>query len=535
MPYNNIGAAETIVHIENNDIDNNKAITSAAEENNENNEPKFHSIACVNCRSIHKKCSKHLPSCMECLKRGKICSYRTPKKKGRTKGSKNKPLYEIELTMSPPPTSSSSSGSSGNNITTNTQQKTAKKKKKQNKKNKATEPYPVPIVFTNNNISNNNVNNNEENNIIDLNLTTLQTPAIRQNQHFVNTFIKTRTVDAYFDIVSLGRTIFKKEEMRHIIFEDFSNLDPRLKAVLFSIQAVTDQRMGQTQTAEICFKEAKQYLRTEFDAMNDFFVRASYGLLGLYAAGEGDDLHGNFFLHSLKYFHENLLNTENMTEGDQVVRELYCKASICSRFKDVEDLSSLWNGLKEFVLMKGGVQIPNEFDEALKSGLTMETLPIILRLNQVLKQYCAMDNSVNPFTNEQHQIVHVIKDIVFDAVNIAVFMATGFDGKEVDVLVDSVIEATTRDFFIYCPVAIVHFVSMVANFVVKRFNSVQSRLICGEITPKDLHYFQQVSKLLRAYKVMSDRYKRVEKMYSVIIRKLEAISSVGSQYFNYFQ
>ncbi|KAL9658689.1 hypothetical protein ABK040_005845 [Willaertia magna] len=45
--------------------------------------PNFHPIACKNCRKVHKRCDKKLPSCSNCIRKGLSCEYATPKKKGR--------------------------------------------------------------------------------------------------------------------------------------------------------------------------------------------------------------------------------------------------------------------------------------------------------------------------------------------------------------------------------------------------------------------------------------------------------------------
>ncbi|EFC37483.1 predicted protein [Naegleria gruberi] len=50
------------------------------EEENEDDDCEYHPIACVQCRSLHKKCDKKLPACTKCVSRGVECTYRTPKR-----------------------------------------------------------------------------------------------------------------------------------------------------------------------------------------------------------------------------------------------------------------------------------------------------------------------------------------------------------------------------------------------------------------------------------------------------------------------
>ncbi|KAL9647808.1 hypothetical protein ABK040_001334 [Willaertia magna] len=500
---------------------NNNCTINGQQELEINNEPAFHSIACINCRSIHKKCSKHLPSCMECIKRGKTCAYRTPKKKGRTKGSKNAALYEVELTFGDPPLNTTSIGNSSNstnnvtntidssnknNITIEKQQQPVINRKKKKKNKHLVEPYP-PV----------------EQDLIEQDL--IHNPPVQQNEQLLSNYIKTRTVDAYFDIVVLGgNPIVNREEMQRIVFEDFNSLDTRIKALLFSVQAVTDQRIGQAKAAEICFKEAKHYIAKQFDSINDFFVRATYGLLGLYAAGDGYDITNNFYLNSLKYYFEsNNVQQENISTAEITVQELYGKASVCSRFKDINDLGSLWDGFKDFLLLRDGVNIPSGIENALKVGLNMETLPLFLQLSQLMKRYYI----TTQLETNHFNIISTMRDIIFDSVNIAMFMVVGYEGKENNILVDSVIEATTREYFVYCPVMIVHFIAMIAQYLIKCFDNIKSRLEGGELTPQDGQYFVRVSKLLRAFKLMRERYNRVEKFYGEIYHRLEEIHTLG--------
>ncbi|KAF0973144.1 hypothetical protein FDP41_008351 [Naegleria fowleri] len=75
---------------------------------NPEDECEFHPIACVQCRQLHKKCDKRLPSCSKCVSRGVECTYRTPKrnttqpqqkkkkkKKNRSKASSLSPYMPI--------------------------------------------------------------------------------------------------------------------------------------------------------------------------------------------------------------------------------------------------------------------------------------------------------------------------------------------------------------------------------------------------------------------------------------------------------
>ncbi|KAF0978158.1 hypothetical protein FDP41_002673 [Naegleria fowleri] len=60
----------------------------------------FNPISCITCRRGHKRCGRQLPSCHECISKGKVCDYPAAKKRGRTVGSKNKIQKKKPVTIS---------------------------------------------------------------------------------------------------------------------------------------------------------------------------------------------------------------------------------------------------------------------------------------------------------------------------------------------------------------------------------------------------------------------------------------------------
>ena len=50
------------------------SLGSLSDEEEENNNGEFHPIACIQCRSLHKKCDKRLPECSKCSSRGLKCT-----------------------------------------------------------------------------------------------------------------------------------------------------------------------------------------------------------------------------------------------------------------------------------------------------------------------------------------------------------------------------------------------------------------------------------------------------------------------------
>jgi len=223
----------------------------------------------------------------------KECCYRIPKKKGRSKGSKNKPKGTISDNKSGNNQSSSSSSSSSDSPP---QHSNFGKVVTQPIGNAIT-PYPDVRRFE----------SNRHSVIVD--------PLGKGQDFLLNDVIKRRTIDTFFDVVSFGTDIFTKEHLEKMVFEhlsrpeDFDNeqdsylrsnsLQSGARAFWYSIQAVCDQRMG-SKAAELSYREARKNLGQAFDSLDNGYVKAAYAFLASYLAGEGDDFTSNFFLKSLE-------------------------------------------------------------------------------------------------------------------------------------------------------------------------------------------------------------------------------------------
>ncbi|KAL9646072.1 hypothetical protein ABK040_007951 [Willaertia magna] len=467
--------------------DNTSTIEDTNNSSSSGNEEYF-SIACVNCRKLHRKCNRKLPSCSECLDRGKECIYRTPKKKGRTKGSKNKPKAVND--------NSSINGG-----------------EKRNAKNSRSEPYPTQLCKSSNHTTNNNMNHN-------LN------PNIQMNEILISDLIKRRTVDLYFDLISVGRPVIKKTEIEKYLYSTTTeSLDNSMKALLYSIQAITDQRLGQLDTSEISYKEAKRALGGLFDSLSNIKVRATYGLLALYTAGEGDDITTHFYLHALKSFTDNFLEDDvKMTEQQRAIQDLFCKATLCSKFNNLEDINTMWNGFKEFFMFKSEVTMPVEIEMVLRSGVNFDTLPILLKLADIMNRVMEVNNTHFALTQQQKNIVDILSDIITDATKILFYVVVGYDSKEICKLADKITERTTNEWFPYCPATVTHFVAVAAHVHCHYYERIELGLKSNEITKEEeLHYFDVIAKDLRAMKLLNTRYKRIQKYYSNILKRLDYI------------
>jgi hypothetical protein len=56
----------------------------------------YYRVSCTNCRSIHKKCSRELPSCLLCRTKGITCCYSPPKRRARANSDNQVVIEEVQ-------------------------------------------------------------------------------------------------------------------------------------------------------------------------------------------------------------------------------------------------------------------------------------------------------------------------------------------------------------------------------------------------------------------------------------------------------
>ncbi|KAL9656101.1 hypothetical protein ABK040_007719 [Willaertia magna] len=319
------------------------ALQSSEESNNlTNNSANVYSIACVQCRSRHKRCDKKLPSCSNCVKRGVECTYRSPKMKGR-KDQRFHPYSS--LIYIPPSTCTVVSNPTKNKNNNKNQQKQKEisnnntTRPNQNNNNIYQQEQQLQIVnnnnlcpFDTNNIEINGMTIDNNFNIpyyfskageyfnidpsqFNINPLSFASPEINFQINLISNAIKDqrlnmnaykrRTIELYEDVVSMGYPLLTQETLETAFFGEDSirgiyNKD--VLAFLYAIHAVTCQTITANDEALIAFNKARSLLSDYFDDSSNIFVAATYCFFSKFCSGIGEKGKAKFYLNYVDLF-----------------------------------------------------------------------------------------------------------------------------------------------------------------------------------------------------------------------------------------
>ncbi|EFC48021.1 predicted protein [Naegleria gruberi] len=261
-------------------------------------------IACGQCRKLHKRCDKKLPSCSKCVSKGLTCTYQEPKKKGRTKGSKNhvtstegnsknQQSNSGENTPSPLNRDDNSNENSSSPPSVVVENIPQCQSSSQNSNVKT--PYGTNLV----NISNNLVNNV-------MNPITSVENMLSQTPSFLRT-MRMNLIDAYYEIVSLGYPLIERSELERYMFsQDQLNDRKEILAFVLSIQGLCQQRFGYSDLATDSIEKSALVLKDCFDGYSDFYTAATYSNFAYYFLGEGDTKKSRFYNHFVEFYLKEL-------------------------------------------------------------------------------------------------------------------------------------------------------------------------------------------------------------------------------------
>lgn len=281
--------------------------------------PQYFAISCINCRKQHRKCSKHLPSCVECRQRGVECVYRESK---RVKSSSTGEEKQHSRNSNKQKESSSSSTNHANKD-----------------KNVKYKPYEK--------VSGDYIEKRRED---------------HESHHVVSAFTefdeetghlnKRDVLEFYYEFACDGCPCFPREEFekflytsplssnesftanssskisssgKEINFEQNTNTENTPSryheewfAIFLSVRALCECRYGLSELAEKSAQKAKNVLSKMFDQFNNYNVAVVYGNLAIYEAWSGRIENAKFYIQILSYCLNSLFSDETKRENMNV-------------------------------------------------------------------------------------------------------------------------------------------------------------------------------------------------------------------------
>ncbi|KAG2375013.1 hypothetical protein C9374_010387 [Naegleria lovaniensis] len=335
-------------------------------------EAQFFAIACEPCRKQHRKCSKHLPSCMECKQRGVECVYRESK---RIKSS-----------------SSSSSVEEKHSKRNTKEHSTSVKDKKLKYK-----PYEKASTESSDKRGNDVVGQNEN----------LNSTEFDEETGHLN---KRNVIEFYYEFASDGCPCIAREEFEKFLFSspslssfdssNSSNSSEELNdsnsvereawlAIFLSIRALCECRYGLTELAEKSAQKAKNLLSKMFDQFNNYHVAVVYGNLATYEAWCGRFENAKFYVQILSYCVNSLFPDATKREQMNIYERnlesvvFYFNRIISDNFEKM-GIQQVVQRIPEVFSFFTGKQCPSNWLKLLQQEITSENCFEIWSVIQVI-------------------------------------------------------------------------------------------------------------------------------------------------------
>lgn len=464
-----------------------------------------------------------LPICSECLLRGRECIYNIPKKKGRIRGGKNKKkkpeqgLDSKTITSFQPsiPTTSTTTdtviSTAGKSTTCSPQIDLIRQRYAQRK-----DPYPV---------SNGDQDLELRKRLTSLIPTTLNN-LLSENYSLYKQFLKRNTIDTYYNIISTGHPVVAKKVFEDFLFNDSQQQNTELMALVFSIQALVEQRFGRKERAVEDINISKQLLSSLFDKYDDFFVVCTFNYLSYYFAGEGDDSRARFYLNTVDhYFNDKaLLDHEALS---QEVKNLdkwktVTKLSIDSQnFHSTDDDHFMCNRLSLIYRYATGRQMPDEYMTIARQQITSQNVISYLGLLDSVCSFLTLHNQTFSFTPEQRELSSITDAMVYHGSRMRILIEAGIRGHLIEVSANKIIDETMKPTFPMVPVALA---SVVAGACKVHLSIIRMIRVGKRVNGSDgIDYYEYVAKGLRALRILATRYGRVLKFCSIIMKEQEEV------------
>ncbi|EFC43061.1 predicted protein [Naegleria gruberi] len=119
-----------------------------------------------------------------------------------------------------------------------------------------------------------------------------------------------KTIELYEGVISLGYSLVDINLIEQALFESESidsnsNYSPEILSLLYSIHAVTCQALGHDQQGFLSFQKAKNCLANFFDSWSNILVATTYCHLSVYCASKGDSDTAKFYLNFVDFYFGN--------------------------------------------------------------------------------------------------------------------------------------------------------------------------------------------------------------------------------------
>ncbi|EFC40051.1 predicted protein [Naegleria gruberi] len=304
--------------------------------------------------------------------------------------------------------------------------------------------------------------------------------------------------------------------------EDDSRDNTGFLSMMYSIQALCEQRLANSKGAELAAHESRRYL-TKSDY--NIYTKISYAVLSDYYGGEGEDEVAQSYLNHLNRI---------LGDGAQDFEHLLIRAQKACTLEDrgcngvmssIVFIFSLYNRENHTFDLKS---IEEEINPQ-NAGLA---ITVVQQVNDMMNSI--LRNFPNKYTEEYTRMKHVLHELVFLSGISSVFFSLGLEGEMVDALVDRADELMQIFDPLLFPIAVFPHLSIYMTYRVNRFGNILAEFHHHILNGMDIRsifclekfqkYFNGIVHSLKMMNEFSKRYKRINKRFGQLNQNLQTIA-----------
>ncbi|KAF0980943.1 hypothetical protein FDP41_012731 [Naegleria fowleri] len=477
----------------------------------------FSSIACVQCRKGHRKCDKRLPNCSNCKRLGKECSYRSPKKRGPQpkKGENENPLALPEM------------GHDHEDDIGEDDQSHSHSHQRKRKQSEFQHDDQFDSDFVTPGASNNISPQSGDTHASSL-VPTTNSHIDHSSTRLSEEYIKKLCFDVYKEIVGDCLPAAQKTKMDKLMNHSLSGnnivtgavkkkklmneIDVPDLALLYALQSVCFQRIGQHDLSKQLYQRSRQTVSTVFDNITDFNVVCSYAYLSSYLVGEGDFLGAKFYLNSVLFYLEQ--QKHNTSESDAAFLKSLTTVIHLAMEEDKSQVCFLLNRLLSLIITKH----PELNIEASENRF----LICEEELSEKMRKLDLLTNSLSTsctdtLCSSKKDLSKIVYLMYLDTMRIKVLEKHGMkDSIHVKEAADRITSLTRIPTFELAPVIVVRSIAVAArvhyNLMVKDLSAFQDDMLVRSLSDD-----------LKALKLLGTKYEVVKTRFQQLIRDIELI------------
>jgi len=320
-------------------------------------------------------------------------------------------------------------------------------------------------------------------------------------------------------------------DLEHYLANAETEPSQDLNAMMFSIRALCEQRVGMMETAEESMELARKALAPIFFENMNYYVISTFVFLALYESGCGRLKTTRYYLTFVKNYIEEF-SKETAPEKYEELRKLrrvlgVVELSTASDNDILSDLKRWPSSFEKYI----GMPLPDELYQLLSQDVTPHNYKAFLKFVEVMGQ---LAQNLIKLTDAEVRLHDFIFPLFMNGLRLEVLKKSGNEQLLMEECATMITNSTEHELFPFCPPIVVAFVASAARVhlgIVKAIERGERRnpercLLTthdGETIPITVDYYTILQKDQRALNVLNKKYKKVALFHGDLLEEMTTI------------